>query len=233
VFALPVSDEYFTEFYIVEGNLCVKVHVDVYEPSGLGMDDLVERDIYNSFDTYVHVRPVVPWSSSTVMLWIRRASKDEKAKEPSLIGRVAHSQVLRQNIEFRQVGNAQAWLSKGGHCALWECFLFRGFKLGEDGVPSTMPLFGGKEFDWKTLEKLWLWFENYLKTKFKVHTFFTHDGDALFEGTPDEEKYREFLKSLGYQYKPIAGNWRFKRMMKRVSGRELGKTDYFLGVKFG
>jgi hypothetical protein len=226
---MPVSDEYFTEFYEVVDGLCAKVHVDVYEPSGLGMDDLVERDIYNGFDTYVHVRPVVPWSSPTVMLWIKRASKEEKAKEPSLIGRVAHSQVLRQNIEFRQVGNAQAWLSKGGHCALWECFLFRGFKLGEDGVPS----FGGSEFDWKTLEKLWLWFEDYLKTKFKVHTFFTHDGDALFEGTPDEEKYREFLKSLGYQYKPIAGNWRFKRMMKRVSGRELGKTDYFLGVKFG
>jgi hypothetical protein len=211
VFALPVSDEYFTEFYIVEGNLCVKVHVDVYEPSGLGMDDLVERDIYNSFDTYVHVRPVVPWSSSTVMLWIRRASKDEKAKEPSLIGRVAHSQVLRQNIEFRQVGNAQAWLSKGGHCALWECFLFRGFKLGEDGAPS----FGGTDFDWKTLEKLWLWFEDYLKTKFKVHTFYTHDSDSLYEGTPDEEKYIEFLKSLGYQYKPT-GKWRFRRMAKTV-----------------
>jgi hypothetical protein len=84
--------------------------------------------------------------------------------------------------------------------------------LGEDGVPS----FGGSEFDWKTLEKLWLWFEDYLKTKFKVHTFFTHDGDSLFEGTKDEEKYREFLKNLGYQYKPITGNWRFKRMVKTV-----------------
>jgi len=213
VFALSVSDEYWSEFYEVCSGLCVKVHVDSYEPSGLSMDDLVEREIYNSFDTYVHMRPVVPWASPTVMLWIRRAPEEEKAKEPSFIGRVVGSQVLRQNIEFRQVGNAQAWLKRGGYCALWECFLYRGFRLGEDGVPS----FGGNEYDWKTLEKLWLWFENYLKTKFKVHTLYTHDGDSLYEGTADEEKYREFLKRLGYEYKPIPGNWRFKRMAKNLT----------------
>jgi hypothetical protein len=91
--------------------------------------------------------------------------------------------------------------------------LYRGFKLGDNGVPS----FGGNEFDWKTLEKLWLWFENYLHAKFKVHTLYTHDNDALYEGTPNEEKYREFLKKLGYEYKPIAGNWRFKRMTKHLA----------------
>jgi hypothetical protein len=213
VVSLAFQDDYWSEFYIVEGNLCAKVHVDAYEPSGLGMDDLVEREIYNSFDTYVHVRPIVPWTIPTVLISIKPATAEERAKEPSLVGRVVHSQVVRQNVEFKHVGNAQAWLRKGGYCALWECFLYRGFKLGEDGVPS----FGGNEFDWKTLEKLWLWFENYLQTKFKVHTFLTHDGDALYEGTPNEARYREFLKNLGYQYKPIAGNWRFKRMIKHLT----------------
>ena len=206
-------DEYWSEFYEVCDGLCVKVHVDSYEPSGLGMDDLVERDIYRQFDTYVHARPVVPWIIPTIRISIRPPTPEEKLKEPGLIGKIVEQQLLRQNIEFRQVGNAQAFLSRGGYCALWECFLYRGFRLGEDGVPS----FGGSEFDWKTLEKLWLWFENYLKAKFKVHTLFTHDGDALYEGTPDEAKYREFLERLGYRYKPIAGNWRFKRMAKHLT----------------
>jgi hypothetical protein len=213
VASLAFQDGYWSEFYEVVNGLCVKVHVEDYRPTSLGMDDLVERDIYNGFDTYVHVRPVVPWISPTVLISIKPATAEERAKEPSLVGRVVRSQVVRQNVEFKQVGNAQAWLRKGGHCALWECYLYRGFKLSEDGVPS----FGGNEFDWKTLEKLWLWFENYLKTKFKVHTLYTHDNDALYEGTPDEERYREFLKNLGYQYKPLSGNWRFKRMAKHLT----------------
>jgi len=202
-----------TEFYEVCDGLCVKVYVDAYVPSSLGMDDLVEREIYNSFDTYVHACPVVPWSLPSILLWVRRASREEKMKEPGLIDRIVVSQVLRQTIKFRQVGNAQAFLSKErGHCALWECFLFKGFKLSDNGVPS----FGWNEFDWKTLEKLWRWFEEYLKTKFKVHTFYTHDSDSLYEGTDDEEKYRKFLEKLGYQYKPIGGKWRFNRMVKKI-----------------
>jgi len=204
--------EYWNEFHEVTAGLGVRVHIEPYNPIGLGFPDMVSEEIYKTFDTYVHARPVVAWETPTFRVLITPASPKERAK--GIIGKVANTEIIGRNLNFTEVGNAQAWLStKTGYCILWECYLYKGVFIKNGKLISKQEW--NCLYDWATLRKLWLWFENYLKTKFQSKIFLTHDFDPLYEKIP--EKYIDFLKSLGYKYKKEQENkWRYKTMIKEV-----------------
>ncbi|RLI77480.1 hypothetical protein DRP04_11340 [Archaeoglobales archaeon] len=205
-----MSDEYWNEFHEVSASLGVRVHVEPYNPMlGLGFPDMISDEIYRTFDTYVHARPVVAWEAPIFRVLIAPAPPKERAK--GIIGKVESSEIMGRKLNFTEVGNAQAWLStKTGYCIIWECYLYKGVFIENGKLVNRRD-----GYDWETLRKLWLWFENYLKTEFQSKIFLTHDSDVLYEKIP--EKYIGFLKSLGYKYKEEQEDkWRYKTMIKEV-----------------
>jgi len=216
-------DKYWDHFFEVAEGLFVRVHSRPYKPRFWGFPDMVSDKVFREFDRYVHAQPVVLWMTPTLTVAITPPTPEEKRRERRLIGRVAWSRVEQMNINFRKVGNAQAWLSTlNGYCIIWECFLHSGFFI-EDGKPVSRYAIENilEKIDWETLGKLWDWFEVYLQERFGARKFLTHDSDPIYEGivkkTPVlQKRYVKFLRGRGYRYKPQKKRWRYRTMVKEA-----------------
>jgi len=223
-----MSDKYWQSLEKLHENLYIRVHRELERyppPLGRRFDDMMNEEEEQKIYQYAHFRPVVPWPDVTLELVIEEASKKERRKEPSLIGKVVSSKTERVGIDWRNVGNAQAWFGED-IAVIWEAFLHSRLQI----IPKVV-LWGSKlkerEHDWEAMRLLWDFVEGWL-AKQGVKQVYTHDRDPAFcecdfsvspcggEKCEEGRRYRQFLLDREYRFIPSRTKHAYKTLLKNA-----------------